>query len=317
MIRVRTISPPLGLELHWADRSNAELGYRIARRVGADPVWSLFGITGPDTIFYPDHTVQSGTASLGSLRPKVVNESGTVIGTVGYPYDPTSFVSRSTDSGSPLTAALPTVYKKQVRLPGDSSAWINNQGDIVIGAQVLEGPEDAPVWASETVFWRKANDELFIVRLPEGVGSRHQFNNAGCFSAIATVHILDADGNPVLDGNGNPAFRDVAQILLPVEVDFISRNPETGEYGELGGILSESQPAPKVDVEAQNVRLDAAGNLIVDLTIDIRDPLSEIVGNGAQRLQSLTIYLKRDASRDHQQSVFPRTGRDRSSLAAE
>lgn len=67
MVRVRTVSPPLGLEIHWTDRSNVELGYRIERQRAAEG-WELFGITGPDTIFYPDHTVQSGIAYAYRVR---------------------------------------------------------------------------------------------------------------------------------------------------------------------------------------------------------------------------------------------------------
>ena len=69
MIRVRTVSPPLGLELHWADRSNAELGYRIERQRAAEG-WELFGITGPDTIFYPrPHRAKRHRLRLPRPRP--------------------------------------------------------------------------------------------------------------------------------------------------------------------------------------------------------------------------------------------------------
>ena len=63
MIRTRTVTTPsFGLELHWAARANTEAGYRVERQRVADGVWDLFAVTGPDTIFYRDHTVQSGTA---------------------------------------------------------------------------------------------------------------------------------------------------------------------------------------------------------------------------------------------------------------
>ena len=62
LLTARTVFAPYGLELRWSDRSNMEIGYRVERQRVSDGVWDLFAITGQDTIFYYDHTVQSGVA---------------------------------------------------------------------------------------------------------------------------------------------------------------------------------------------------------------------------------------------------------------
>jgi hypothetical protein len=82
-------------------------------------------------------------------------------------------------------------------------------------------------------------------------------------------------------------------LLLPIELDYITRDPKTGEYGKLGGLMAESQPMPEVEVEADDTRLTANGSLEVDVTIRVRDPLSEITTTN--KLNSLTIYVNEEA----------------------
>jgi hypothetical protein len=83
-----------------------------------------------------------------------------------------------------------------------------------------------------------------------------------------------------------------ALMLMPCDISYISRDPYTGEYENLGGLLSETQPIPKVNVEATNVNLASNGTLTVDVKIDVRDALSEITQTN--HLDNLTIYVNEE-----------------------
>jgi hypothetical protein len=81
-------------------------------------------------------------------------------------------------------------------------------------------------------------------------------------------------------------------LLLPTQVDYITRNPNGDEMETLGGLLEEMQPIPQLKLTIDSaVRNATDGTLTVTFTCEIRDYVSEIVQDPAYRLEGLTIYL--------------------------
>ena len=228
------------------------------------------------TLLWPSQT------PLGTLWPRAVNDSGLVLGVQPSLLPGSDDVVLSSPAGK-LADTLPAVYKQQIRLPKADFACLNNQGDMVIGgAEVLEGPEDTPVWGVHTLLWRKATSELFIIQLPEGVSAVQQINKSGCFSAIAGSPILDAQGDPVLDANGNPTYRQFAALVVPVE--FVTKGPN-GEFLPQAVTWNSVVP-PQIEVTAASATY-AANALTVSVTGKVTDATSDCTPTPGKQVATL------------------------------
>jgi hypothetical protein len=81
-------------------------------------------------------------------------------------------------------------------------------------------------------------------------------------------------------------------VLVPIQVDYITRNADGNEMETVGGLLEEMQPIPQLKLNIDSaVRNATDGTLTVTFTCEIRDYVSEIVQDPAYRLEGLTIYV--------------------------
>ncbi len=161
---------------------------------------------------------------------------------------------------------------------------VNNRGQILTNSDSW--------YISPNAIWQNGRRHRFadLISLPKE--DLYQWGNVR-ISEINDLGLLCGsvdryEENP----DGSYEFSKRAILLLPFELSYLSRNPDTGNYENLGGLLAEAQPMPEVEVEAEDVSLAANGTLTVDLKIDVRDPLSEITQTN--RLNSLTIYVNEE-----------------------
>jgi hypothetical protein len=107
-------------------------------------------------------------------------------------------------------------------------------------------------------------------------------NNHGVILANA-VQTSDSEGEPI--PSSERKYEPV--LLMPLSVDYISRNPFNGDFSSLGRLIAETSPAPSVDLRVSAVSL-SNGSLNFTVNISIRDTLGEL---NASNLQSVKIFF--------------------------
>ena len=112
-------------------------------------------------------------------------------------------------------------------------------------------------------------------------------NNSGLVGGVANYNPTPDTPNTFGDSH--------AFILMPLKVDYLSRNPITGEFSTLGGQVSQSPPTPQVKLTVTNTTLTTGGDLNVTVQCVVRDELSEILSDRSKALQKLTFYINGEA----------------------
>jgi len=112
-------------------------------------------------------------------------------------------------------------------------------------------------------------------------------------SDLDLFYIASINNRGMISARAYDSGSPVSVLLLPFEIDYLTRDSVTGEYSNLGGSLTESAPMPEVDVEVQNAQINSNGDLEVRIHIVVRDPLSEITSKN--QLDQLTIYVDEEA----------------------
>ncbi len=78
---------------------------------------------------------------------------------------------------------------------------------------------------------------------------------------------------------------------LPVQVDFISRDPETGGFDNNPAIVEESDSRPEVNLDSVTASIQNNGNLAITLAGKAREQLSELLENGSGAVTAVNVYL--------------------------
>ena len=66
-----------------------------------------------------------------------------------------------------------------------------------------------------------------------------------------------------------------AVLLIPAKIEAFTRDPDSGEYSNLGGEAVQSDAVPETRLLINNASFDG-NDLVADITCQVRDPLSEI-----------------------------------------
>jgi hypothetical protein len=207
----------------------------------------------------------SGPSPLIAVGPQRVGTMACCAPDVGVLNGPPFFVG--TTGAGPLKCLLPEVYRRQ--FDEIEPKELNDDGDLIFQARVLEGPEPGTWSAHKHFMLQRSHNPLVEDTVVEIAG--------------AEVGEFNKDGVIVSVSGG------VGMAYLPVQVSYISRTPQTGNYENLGGVLAEGQPMPEVTVQITSTHLAVNGTLSVGFNVVVRDPLSEITQTN--RLDSLAIYV--------------------------
>ncbi len=205
-----------------------------------------------------------------------------------FPGSPSSIVALANDDviltrnslvAKNATGTYETVYPREYAITTDGGiTWVDfNAHHTAVGNQAGSGR--AVVLVNDTVYDLGA--------LCSGGDSAPQLAFAG---GTPVPQVINDAGMIVAVSNSSPNGSIV--LLVPVDVSFLARDPETGSYGDLGGSLAESQPIPKIQVTTRSAEIKSTGELEVKIHIELRDLLSEITTTGL--LNALTIYVNED-----------------------
>jgi hypothetical protein len=74
-------------------------------------------------------------------------------------------------------------------------------------------------------------------------------------------------------------------------MDFITRDPETGSFQNLGGIVDESDPRPGIKFTDVQASILSSGDLQITVEGEARDYLSEFLESGAGGVTSIELFL--------------------------
>ncbi|WP_156346618.1 hypothetical protein [Verrucomicrobium spinosum] len=78
-------------------------------------------------------------------------------------------------------------------------------------------------------------------------------------------------------------------LLTPVRIERLARNPVNGQTYAVGGLVTESQPTPEVDLEISSAEIASNGELQIEFACAVTDPLVGITG--ADESQVARIFL--------------------------
>ncbi len=70
----------------------------------------------------------------------------------------------------------------------------------------------------------------------------------------------------------------IKAAIIPIEIDYIARNPQTGLFENLGGVIPESRPTPDVKIQLSDVQLTGSGGLQFTVSSTVSDPLAGVLG---------------------------------------
>ena len=99
-----------------------------------------------------------------------------------------------------------------------------------------------------------------------------------------------ANGSVVLLGRPDADDKTVGVVdsLVSVGIDYISRNPTSGSFENLGSLIPESRPAPDVDMQVSNVQLTSSGGMQFTVSGAVTDSLAGLLqGGGPQDVKIL------------------------------
>ena len=83
-------------------------------------------------------------------------------------------------------------------------------------------------------------------------------------------------------------------VLLAPEIAFIGRDPDTGGFHHLGGVVDSSDPRPVVNVNAATATIKNNGSLEIEISGTARDYMSELLAGGEGAVTSMQVFLDGD-----------------------
>jgi hypothetical protein len=96
---------------------------------------------------------------------------------------------------------------------------------------------------------------------------------------------------------GNPpqayayAFRQFRALIVPVNVDYVSRDPQTGVHTRVNAIVEGSDVRPDVKIVSTSATINSNNQLSVTFSGTARDTMSETLASGLGAVSSLQLYL--------------------------
>ncbi len=92
----------------------------------------------------------------------------------------------------------------------------------------------------------------------------------------------------------NSGFRQFRALIIPVNVDYLTRDTQTGVVSRTNAIVEGSDVRPEVKITNVSTVIQPLGQLEITLSGTARDPMSEVLGSGAGAVQSLDVYVDGD-----------------------
>jgi hypothetical protein len=172
--------------------------------------------------------------------------------------------------------------------------WVRKEFKLRVSGQAPETTlqngtqiNDRMEGTSGSLIWRNGlfQDIQPYVSGWNGIGC-HAISDHGIIGGLAT-RTIDADGNAIPVSEQEPEV----VVFLPYSVDFISRDPEAGDFENLGGQLEESDPRPLIELTTVQAQFLSNGDLQVSLQGKTRELLSEFLASGAGNVTSVKVYL--------------------------
>lgn len=118
---------------------------------------------------------------------------------------------------------------------------------------------------------------------------------------VAALGRLNISGQGINDSgtifasayNIGQAVPSIYGLLRPAEfgIDLIYRDELAGNFTLGTGLIEQARPIPSVSLNVTGTRVLSSGNVEIDISCTVRDPISELISNPALRLQELNLYL--------------------------
>lgn len=178
-----------------------------------------------------------------------------------------------TDVGYVQKRIYASAQQYDLEQPLDYLQSVNGRGEVMAYGYMSDGSYDWGIWA---------NGEA--ASLTEMVGQEviEAYEEGWIFLGLSDQGTLAMSATRISDNSRRML------LLMPVEVDYISRDPVTGTFSRLGGLIAESSPAPDVDLAISDAQLTASGELSFTITVTVRDTLAELTNS---HIQSLQVYM--------------------------
>ncbi len=203
------------------------------------------------------------------------------------------------DGDSGCSVDIKFIYKngssQTKSLPADTTALqLRDSGPIPAGTTVIITPNFVPGSDKdkmEELYENGVKIDLSDGALPPGMtylvfrktpAATQEMEYLGLFGGTSEYSCQCADAQ----GNGPQSL-----YLVPVEVDFITRDTETGECTPLGALVEESDSRPDVEIESLTSVIQNNGTLKMDLSGKARERFSELLAAGDGKVSTVDVIL--------------------------
>lgn len=177
-------------------------------------------------------------------------------------------------------------------------------GATIVGCLRGEATQDATTSQLKAVIWKPVpaspggtGSPIHVAHflseaISSDVGTQYELvgandiNAHGVIAGAAIKYELDDDGQRIAD-----TAEDRAIVLIPIDIDFITRDPETGDFQNLGGLVNESDPRPSLKFTDVQATVLASGALQIAVEGETRDFLSEFLESGNGEVSSVELFL--------------------------
>jgi hypothetical protein len=245
----------------------------------------------------PVSASDSGQVNSGKIKLRV--GTGTFLGVTypvpAYPVYPINIFKRNLDTGvETLMGLVPTtqVFNAQnIDLPADGSIYSLQVALPNLGSGSFDQPFRDFRWVCQC-FARPGSSPVVIIDQYDTATS--QFGTAG--------RLL---GTPLQ--NYNPGFSTYRVLIIPVGINYLSRDTQTGITKRSNAIVEGSDVRPEVKITNVVTNINTTGQLSLTVSGTARDPMSEVLASGQGAVQSLEVYLDGELV-DTLANLAPQTG---------
>jgi hypothetical protein len=232
----------------------------------------------------PVNASDSGQVNGGKIKLRI--GTGTFLGDTypvpAYPVYPINIFKRNLETGvETLMSLVPTTEffnVQNVDLPADGSVYSLQVALPTLGSGTFDQPFRDFKWLCQCLVRTGSAPVVIIDKFDI---TTNQFGTAGRLLGTPTQLY-------------NPGFSNYRVLIIPVGVNYLSRNTQTGITKRSNAIVEGSDVRPEVNITNIATAINATGQLSLTVSGTARDPMSEVLATGSGAVQSLAVYLDGD-----------------------